>query len=400
VSFSLPKFLRRAPAESRKAYFDERDYDRTKIDWDYKQPKLVEHIWAVISGLAEPDRHRVFDDFERVSQLTDEIGQVALRSTLADASDFLEAIYEMDSHEGRALLTLLQRPDAFEQALSVAYAERLQYGRTWNRFSVRESQSPDHGVAAREALSKEISALFASFDGSGRNILIDIFERPGRKLLGNSGDRTIQYTIYIEKLPESSLEFAEDGPARRTFRPAREAALCFDPGAGILDVPSAGGKGLREKIACAFARIVLRDKAGVEPVPRRDFYLDRLKRPIGFPTDAQDRIISVSVRQLGLAALDSNFGRVTIDVGRSSNEDIYAASQRWFGEAEPIGRLDWRVVQAKIRIIFDAEDAGRRKKVVTAELRLPNTSNLKNQTWHHQLISEKYIERWGLAAPG
>ena len=265
---------------------------------------------------------------------------------------------------------------------------------------MREPKSPDHGAAAREALSKEISGLFEAFDGSGRSVLVDVFERPAPRLLGNSGDRTIQYTIYIEKLPESSLEFADDGPARRTFRPAREAALCFDPGAGILDVLSGGGKGLREKIACAFARVVLGDEAGLQPVRRRDFYLDRLKRPIGFPTDAQDRIISVSVTQLGLAAWDSNFGRVTIDVGSSSDEDIYAASQRWFGDAEPIGRLDWRVVQAKIRIVFEPEEAGRRKKVVTAEIRMPNTSNLKNQTWRHELVSEKYIERWGLAAPG
>jgi hypothetical protein len=39
--------------------------------------------------------------------------------------------------------------------------------------------------------------------------------------------------------------------------------------------------------------------------------------------------------------------------------------------------LDWRVVQAKIRIVFDPEQVGRRQKVVTAELRLPNWSNLK-----------------------
>src|SRR4029077_18312720 len=110
-------------------------------------------------------------------------------------------------------------------------------------------------------------------------------------------------------------------------------------------------------------------------------------------------IINVAVTQLGLAAMDSKFGRVTIDIGRSSDEGIYAASQRWFGDAEPIGRVDWRVVQVKIRIVFDSEEAGRRKKVVTAELRVPNVSNLKNQSWRHQLVSEKYIERWGLAAP-
>jgi hypothetical protein len=400
VSFSLPKFLRRVPAESLKAYFDERGYDRTKIDWDDKQPKLIEQIRTVIDGLAEQQRHRVFDDFERVSQLADEIGHLALRGTLVSAPEFLDAISGIESQEGRALLALLRQPDAFEHALSVAYAERLQYGRSWNRFSVREPRSPDHSAATTDALSKEISGLFEAFDGSGRKVSIDIFERPGTGSFGSPGDRLFQYTIYVEKLPESSLEFGEDGPARRTFRPAREAALCLDCGAGILDVLSDGGKDLREKIACAFGRLVLEDEAGLQPVRRRDFHLDRLKRPIGFPTDPRDRIVNVAVTQLGLAALDGKYGRVTIDVGKSSDESIYSASQRWFGNAEPIGRLDWRVVQAKLRIIFDPEEAGRRKKVVTAELRLPNASNLKNQTWRHQLVSEKYIERWGLAAPG
>lgn len=400
VSFSLPKFLRRVPAESLKAYFDERGYDRIKIDWDDKQPKLIEQIRTVIDGLAEQQRHRVFDDFERVSQLADEIGQLALRGTLLSSPDLLDVISEVESHEGRALLALLRQPDAFEHALSIAYADRLQYGRSWNRFSVGEARTPDHSAAARGMLSKDIGGLFAAFDGSGRDVLVDIFERTGKSLLDSPGVSVIQYTVYVEKLPETSLEFDEDGPARRTSRPAREAALCLDCGVGILDVLSEGGNDLREKIACAFARIVLGNEAGLEPVRRRNFHLDRLKRPISFPTDPKDRIVNVAVTQLGLAASDAKSGRVTIDVGRFNDEDVYAASERWFGDAEPIGRLDWRVVQAKIRIVFDPEEAGRRRKVVTAELRMPNTSNLKNQTWRHQLVSEKYIERWGLTAPG
>jgi hypothetical protein len=400
VSFSLLRFLRRVPAESLKTYFDERQFDRTKeIDWDAKQPDLLQQVRTVIDSSEEQHRHRIVDDFERASQLADDIGQLAIRSALGDAPDLLDTISEMDSHEGRALLALLRRPEAFENALSVAYAERLQYGRSWNRFSVRESRSPDNSAAARDVLSKEISGLFEAFDCSGRRVSIDIFERAMTGSLRGPADRFFQYTIYVEKLPESSLEFVENGPERRTIRPAREAALCLDCGAGILDVLSDGGKLLRDKIASAFARIVLSDEAEPQPVRRRDFHLDRLKQPIGFPTDLRDHIINVAVTQLGLAALDSKFGRVTIDVGRSSDESIYSASRRWFGDAEPIGRLDWRVVQAKIRIVFDPEEPGRRKKVVTAQLRVPNASNLKNQSWRHQLVSEKYIERWGLAAP-
>ena len=56
-------------------------------------------------------------------------------------------------------------------------------------------------------------------------------------------------------------------------------------------------------------------------------------------------------------------------------------------------------MHAKLRIIFHPEASGRREKVVNVELRMPNASNLKNQTFRHRLVSEKYIERWGLAAP-
>jgi hypothetical protein len=397
VSFSLPKFLRRLPTESLKGYFDERGYAGTQIVWDTDQPKMVEQIRTVIDGLPEEERHRVFDDFERAYQLSDDIGQRALRGMLFHMPELLDAISQTDTHEGRALFALLREPDAFEHALSVAYADHLQFGRSWNRFSAGKSGLIDNSPTARDILSKEIGRLFDGFDGSGREVHIDVFERANKGLLASAGERVLQYNV--EKLPETSLEFGEHGPARRTYRPVREAAICLDCATGILDVLSEGGKDLREKIASAFARIVLRNEAALEPVRRRDFYLERLKQPIGFPTDPKDRIVDVAVTQIGLAASDAKSGRITIDVGRNNNEDIYAASERWFGDAEPIGRLDWRVVHAKIRIVFESEEAGRRRKVVTAELRTPNASNLKNQTWRHQLVSETYIERWGLAAP-
>jgi hypothetical protein len=400
MSFSLPKFLRQAPAESLQTYFEERKIlQAASIQWDASSRRLVDTLRVMIEGLSDRDRERVYDDFERVCQIADDTGQLALRGMVGDAPELLDAISEMDSHEGRGLLVLLRRPDAFDHALSAAYAERLQYGRTWNRFSLRGPLPSDAGAAALNALAEEIRRLFEAFDGSGRRVWIDHFDRPGTGAFVSPSDRLVQYTIYVEKLPESSLEFSEDRPARRTLRAAREAALCLDYGSGILDVLSEGGKEMREKIAHAFARLTLGEEARLEPVDRRDFQLDRLKRPIPFSTDPVDGIKSVTVTKLGLATMYGSYGRVTIEIGRASSESIHSASERWFGAAEPISRLDWRVVHAKLRIIFHPEASGRREKVVVAELRAPNSSNLKNQTRRHQLVSEKYIERWGLAAP-
>jgi hypothetical protein len=245
-------------------------------------------------------------------------------------------------------------------------------------------------------MTQEIQKLFHAFDGSGRRVFIDHFDRP----LAPLSKRLVQYTVYVEALPESNLEIGEDGgPARRTVRPAREAALCLDCGSGVLDVMSRGGRRLREGIAGAFAQLALGDALRIERVQRRDFHLDRLKRPIPFPTDQEDGIDSVRVTRLGLAPVNEGYGQLTIEIAKTSEEPIHSVSKRWLGSAEPIERIEWRVVQATLRIAFHPEARGGRGKIVNVNLRSPNGSDLRNQTRRHQLISEKYLVRWGLTPP-
>jgi hypothetical protein len=249
--------------------------------------------------------------------------------------------------------------------------------------------------AAINVMAEEIKGFFEEFDGSGRRVLIEHFDRGSVTAV----DRLVQYTVYVEKLPESNLEFAGLEPLRRTVRPVRESALCVECASGLLDVLSEGGKTLREKIARAFAHCALGDATMVELVRRRDFHLDRLKRPIPFPTDASDGIKNVAVTRLCLAPTSGIYGRVTVEVGKMTQETIHAASQRWFGYAEPVGGLEWRIVQASLRITFHPEAEGGREKILNVNLRMPNGSDLRNQTRRHQLVSEKYLERWGLVAP-
>jgi hypothetical protein len=47
-------------------------------------------------------------------------------------------------------------------------------------------------------------------------------------------------------------------------------------------------------------------------------------------------------------------------------------------------------------VVFHPEAGRARDKTVTIELRAPNGSNLKEQIRHHQILSEKYLARWGL----
>jgi hypothetical protein len=189
----------------------------------------------------------------------------------------------------------------------------------------------------------------------------------------------IHYSLYIEGLPECSLEFDREEPRRRTKRPVIEAVICCDPATGILEVVSKGGRTLRKEIAQSFSARLLDSESALTPVRSRDFDLDRLKRPMSFPTDPSDGIKSVEVTLLRLRNAAGRFGRVTLEVD-GEHAAIGGASAAWFGDFDPLRRPEWRVMQAKLRIAFHPEGHGKRAKAITVELRTPNGSNLRDQT--------------------
>ena len=129
-----------------------------------------------------------------------------------------------------------------------------------------------------------------------------------------------------------------------------------------------------------------------------DAYLDRLKRPFTGETDASDGIRSVQVILVRLAPVSGGYGRVTIEVDPHDPMDICALSERWFGDADPLRRPEWRITQAKFRIVFHPEAGSAREKTVILELRAPDGSNIREQIRQHQIISQKYLLRWELVA--
>jgi hypothetical protein len=92
----------------------------------------------------------------------------------------------------------------------------------------------------------------------------------------------------------------------------------------------------------------------------------------------------------------AGYGRVTIDTDDSEWGDIHTVSATWFGDFDPLKRPEWRVIVANLKIVFFAEKPGRRDKTITVELRAPNGSNLREHIRLHQIVSEKYLSRWGL----
>jgi hypothetical protein len=396
MSFSLPRFLRRVQSSDLQGYFGARAIlFSEQVDWTAKSSALADSVKTAIEVLPERERERVFEDFERIDQVSDEIGQRALRSLIEHNEALLRRFHSCNGSEARGLFVLLTDEKVFDNALATAYAERMRHGRSWSGYCLPAPLAPSKSPSDIARFEADLSALFREFDGTGRKLKVDWFEHRTCDLNGAALGQVI-HSSYVEGLPECSREFDREEPKRGTRRPVIEAAICCDPISGMLDIVSKGGRPLREEIAKSFAEHLLDSETALTPVSRRDFDLDRLKRIAAFPTDPVDGVKSVEVTLLRLRDPAGGFGRVTIEAEDTEHGDIHARSARWFGDFDLLRRPDWLVTQAKLKIVFYPEAEGKRAKTINVELRAPNGSNLKDQTRRHQIVSEKYLARWGL----
>lgn len=399
MSFSLPRFLRGAPRASLAQYFAIRSVPLPEtLNWDAGPRALAIILSEAIETLGRADHDQVIRDFERVDQLCNPIGQQALQSLVASSgkAEFLALLRAADSNESRAIMVLLDDQTLFEHAHAVCYANRLRNGRSWSGFNVPHPSATIAGVELHTALETDIAELLTQYDGTGRKLKIERFEHRTHDRDAKPTGLNIHHSIYSEGLPESLLEFEGREPRPHTRRPVHEGAISYDPDRRVLDVVSRGGKPIREKMARSYARRILGVTSDLRPVLSRTFFLDRLKHPIRFPSDPADGLKSVNVTLLRLQDMSGGAGWVTLETDDSDRTDIHKLSGRWFGDADPLRLANWRVTHAKLRIVFHTEAGQTRDKTVTIELRAPNGSNLREQLRHHQIISEKYLARWGL----
>jgi hypothetical protein len=100
-----------------------------------------------------------------------------------------------------------------------------------------------------------------------------------------------------------------------------------------------------------------------------------------------------------LAPPDGAGGLIMVEVKQALEAgDLYASIERWFGERLFAFSRGWRVVAVRIRVVFEPDGKGKREKAVGVELKLPDRTNLRDQTRQHRLIGETLLDRWGVYA--
>ena len=397
MAFSVLPLLRRIPSEQVRDYLGSLDPCLVElVDWRLPDRIRIPMLRDAIHALPEVQRGRIHDDFEEVVHLATDVGQQRLHEALDGAPEMRAKLEKLDGAESRALCALTERRGAATEAAGRAYLARLQYSKSWNRFRAVGANPLDIDDLPVTALSRRLQEAFASLDGSGKRVYVENPGKPGISSLGGAPLPTL-FTVYVDKLPENWIELQDSGPQRRSLRLARSVWISFDPADATIEVFSNGGGKHRRRIAEIFAAEVLRTTE-LEMWSRNAFALDKLRRRVEFVTDSSDNIAEIVIVLLRLDGLGPNFARVTLESGPNSNVDIYETSSRLFGVGDPLLRSGWAVTKVKLRVTFHPEPSEKRGKAITIELSSPNWSNLKEQTFRHQLLSNKYLRRWGLLA--
>jgi hypothetical protein len=397
MGFNLKRFLRATPSSALRLYCQAEGIEVLEDpEWTGATKTKVDALADAIHALPIEQQTRIVTDFERVDRLCNPVGQRALFSVIPTDSPIRAVLQTAECSEARGLILLTRQGGLFQYAIWAAYTEGQRNGRSWSGFAIDSDAITGKEPPNWPAFKAHLAGILTRPDGTIGRLHVDSFERSDVGEDGKPTGTTVHHAIYSEALPVSEFEYKGDELTREIRRPAEPGAILYDADARTIDVMVGGGQTIRRQAADSFADNILGTKGRIHPVKRRHFDLERLRRPHAFATEPADGIKVVKLTLLRLARIGVPYERVTIEVDPSDAVDICTRSTRWFGDRNPLLWSEWQVTHAALRIVFYPDSGRTRETAISIELRRPNGSNLRDQTRRHQIISQKYLTKWGL----
>lgn len=382
---ALVRVIRNSSVLSLREYFTQCATDTpVAVNWQTTEPEVVRSLLQAVDKMSDLDIARIVNDLERVDKMADEGGQTAIFNVVEDRSE-LEA---QRSAYDRAMWLFRKSPVRFRHAEEVRFTDEHRRTRMYDGFVGMPNVVLRRDTASIEAFKSSVRARFTS-----ANVHVDIFDRT-RPMFDGGDAELVQIAVYREGLPNDFLEFENGDLVLRARRPVFEAALTYEPKAGVIEVVGRDRES-RQDMAGFLARHLLGIDFQQERLPFRQYDLSRLLTRHQFPTDPADGIESVKVSQLRLKPIDSDAERVTLECLRGSDRTIWDMAQERFGGADPL-LGGWIATQTKLTIRFRPSGEARRGRTLPLTVTMPHGCNLKDQTEREQMIGEKYLRRWGI----
>jgi len=396
---ALSAFLRKTPTTRLRDYFTISSFTSLPpIDWARPEPEVIEPLVKAVDGMSDNEKQRVILDAGRVAALADEPGQNALQNVVQNRAFF-------DTLEGannRSLWVFLKEPDRFRLAEEVRYNDERRRGRSWSGFEVEKDCTVRRDPISVAAFTKAIRDRFET-----PHVHVDVFDRH-RIILDDQECDLVQVAVYREGRPEDMLGFdAKSKLRRRIVKPVFEAALTYEAETGVIEVV-ANTLDDRKDLTAFMARDLLGIDFKEKHIPWREYDLSMLLKPFDFPTDPEDGIMGVTVKELRLMDVSAPEERVTLETMSGAKRTIWEMADDFFLSggypklatahmtANRMLSTGWIITRARFTIKFYPGPEGGRGKSLTLTVTMPHGCNLKDMTPHERLIGEKYLRRWGI----
>lgn len=393
---AIAAFLRKTPVTRLQDYFTAGGFTSlAPVDWTKPEAEVVEPLIKAVDAMTDDEKQRVVMNAGQVAALADEPGQNALQNVVLNRALF-------DTLEGpnnRSLWVFLNEPDQFRKAEEVRYNDERRRGRSWSGFEVEKDCTVRRDPISVAAFTKAIRDRFET-----PHVHVDVFDRH-RVILDDQECDLVQVAVYREGRPEDMLGFdANSTLSRRIVKPVFEAALTYEAATGVIEVVANTLEDRRDLTA-----YMARDLLGIDfegkHIPLREYDLSMLLKPFDFPTDLEDGIKEVTVKELRFMDVGERNERITLESMSGAERSIWEMAEKrigldigGMGQVLPIasGVPEWIITRARFTIKFHPGSGGGRGKSLTLTVTMPHGCNLKDMTPHERLIGEKYLRRWGI----
>ena len=396
---SINTFLRNTPQEQLLKFLtwsgiNEEELDN--VDWDKSLKQRVNTLLNIISSSTENVRDVVYSYAEQIMQFDDDYGERALQSIVISQNMNLQEYEQIVDAKARAIWLLLESQSAFDFARSARYANQYYHSKFWSGFYINGEFNDDNlkDLQSKKNFEQKLRNIFTK-EFPQRQIEFDWFDRLVENESTGKQHFCTQVTIYKEQHARNISQFSESKELKTiTLRPVSDGTIVYDHMEQTLDIVIKEKKALRDSIIDEFVDIFSDSKVDIETSQTKNFNLSRLLEDKPLEVQSSDQITKVNIEKLTLSSISSKGFIITVRT-RRINSSLYNLSEKHFYANSPFKKSLWKVEEVGLRIEFKPKN-NKRAKPVYVELKLPNRSNLRDQTEEHRFITNHLIDRWGL----
>ncbi len=393
---SFSGFIRKAPTERLRSFFEAWEIS-TPDDFEWtsegRGTALVNSIKGLLSELPDKQQDAIKAELDLLASLADENGLTGAEEVCAGFGIEIEGLVGI---QDVLLFLAIEHPEMVDRVSVQASMLRRNGGRNWAAFQFDNDGKlwELDSQAARDAFLVDTIKILNL--PNHRKRVADWYETVRVHPISGAKTTLKQATIYVEQRAESELGFGQSDTLERHVVPkVLEVGVACDAKVRIVEICAQGGKKVQDKCALAFSQHFAPNSTPPLRVPRRDVFLDVLKREPDFNIEPADGIERIEVSSLDFHSTGGGYVRIE---KRDKDETVYQFIDRRFSNYSPLRSVGWQILAATLRIILVARE-GQRRRTLTVTLRLPNTTTLPNKTEKDRQSVFNLLERWGLLAP-